>query len=415
MTVKAARRGRNREADTARRAGGGVLFVDREQPRAIAQAAVRRTDRAGVRRGRRHQRLQSDPRGARWRKIDFTRTAVGKHLLLGGDNLDLTLAWLAETKLGKQLSIRQRSGLRRQCSAAKELLLCDPKLRERRDQRAGQRFVADRGNAEDGDHARGGSGTGARRLPALTPRGEKPKEEKRSLFRELGLPYVSDPAISRHLCGVPRIGGPVARRHPVQRRFLHPRNLRERVADILESWYGKRPEISRIAIWISRWRAARLITPMCGRPARASRARRFAARLLYRAHDEAVPGRLPRAARRGRRRHRLKWTAKTCNWSPTNRWLSGSEFANPYRRQARRSGEVCRRRRDLPHAPLEGGHPFRQGRGAPGAGEAGGGLTEIGTLESWCDSKVSENRWRLQFQLRKAAARAARRGDRRRW
>src|SRR5216684_973733 len=52
-------------------------------------------------------------------KIEFTRTAVGKHLLLGGDNLDLTLAWLVEAKLGKQLSIRQRSGLRRQCAAAR--------------------------------------------------------------------------------------------------------------------------------------------------------------------------------------------------------------------------------------------------------------------------------------------------------
>ena len=43
--------------------------------------------------------------------VEFTRTAVGKHLLLGGDNLDLTLAWLVETKLGVPLSIRQRSGL----------------------------------------------------------------------------------------------------------------------------------------------------------------------------------------------------------------------------------------------------------------------------------------------------------------
>src|SRR6202166_19149 len=50
-------------------------------------------------------------------KIEFTRTALGKHLLLGGDNLDLTLAWLAETKIAKPLSIRQRSALRRQCSA----------------------------------------------------------------------------------------------------------------------------------------------------------------------------------------------------------------------------------------------------------------------------------------------------------
>ena len=62
-------------------------------------------------------------------RVDFTRTAVGKHLLLGGDNLDLTLAWLVESKLGKQLSIRQRSALRRQCAAAKEKLLSDPHLK----------------------------------------------------------------------------------------------------------------------------------------------------------------------------------------------------------------------------------------------------------------------------------------------
>src|SRR5689334_24711935 len=62
-------------------------------------------------------------------RIDFTRTAVGKHLLLGGDNLDLTLAWLVESKLGKQFSIRQRSALRRQCAAAKEKLLSDANLK----------------------------------------------------------------------------------------------------------------------------------------------------------------------------------------------------------------------------------------------------------------------------------------------
>ena len=62
-------------------------------------------------------------------RIDFTRTAVGKHLLLGGDNLDLTLAWLVESKIGKTLSLRQRSGLRRQCAAAKERLLADPNLK----------------------------------------------------------------------------------------------------------------------------------------------------------------------------------------------------------------------------------------------------------------------------------------------
>ena len=36
-------------------------------------------------------------------RVEFTRTAVGKHLLLGGDNLDLTLTWLVESKLGRTL------------------------------------------------------------------------------------------------------------------------------------------------------------------------------------------------------------------------------------------------------------------------------------------------------------------------
>ena len=36
----------------------------------------------------------------------------------------------------------------------------------------------------------------------------------------------------------------------------------------------------------------------------------------------------------------------------------------------------------------------------------GARLTEIGTLESWCESKISDNRWRLQFELRKQAKEA---------
>ena len=34
----------------------------------------------------------------------------------------------------------------------------------------------------------------------------------------------------------------------------------------------------------------------------------------------------------------------------------------------------------------------------------GAKLTEVGTLEIWAESKTSEHRWRLQFELRKAAA-----------
>jgi len=176
-------------------------------------------------------------------KIDFIRTAVGKHLLLGGDNLDLTLAWLAESKIGKQLSIRQRSGLRRQCSAAKEILLCDPR-----------RHSVEINVLGGGSSIIGGTlKTEITRDEALeltlegflplTPRGERPKEEKRSLFRELGLPYVSDPAVSRHLSAFLESAGQVPDAILFNGGFFIPEICRTRVADILENWYGRRPEI----------------------------------------------------------------------------------------------------------------------------------------------------------------------------
>ncbi|MDE3196665.1 MAG: molecular chaperone DnaK, partial [Acidobacteriota bacterium] len=61
------------------------------------------------------------------------------------------------------------------------------------------------------------------------------------------------------------------------------------------------------------------------------------------------------------------------------------------------------------HAPLEAVIRFGKGGERQVPVKLGARLTEIGTLETWCDSKVSENRWRLQFQLRKAAAKTNRR------
>src|SRR5262249_53133739 len=62
-------------------------------------------------------------RGAR----AFERIAIGDHLLLGGDNVDIALAAIVEQKIASaysaaRLAITQRSSLRRQCSAAKELM-----------------------------------------------------------------------------------------------------------------------------------------------------------------------------------------------------------------------------------------------------------------------------------------------------
>src|SRR5438094_8342666 len=175
--------------------------------------------------------------------VNFTRTAVGKHLLLGGDNLDLTLAWLVETKLGVPLSIRQRSGLRRQCSAAKEKLLNDPHLK------GVEITVLGTGSSLIGKSLK----TEILREEALelalegflpmSERGEAPKDEKRSLFRELGLPYVSDPAVTRHLNAFLEPTGQAPDAILFNGGFFIPEILRARVADVVGQWYGRRPEI----------------------------------------------------------------------------------------------------------------------------------------------------------------------------
>ena len=78
LTVMAAREAGLEKVDATGGARGGVLFVDREQSGAIAQEAVRRPGGAGVRCGRRHQRLQPDPGLARRRSGQFHAHSGGK-------------------------------------------------------------------------------------------------------------------------------------------------------------------------------------------------------------------------------------------------------------------------------------------------------------------------------------------------
>ncbi|HEX5431797.1 MAG TPA: molecular chaperone DnaK, partial [Bryobacteraceae bacterium] len=56
------------------------------------------------------------------------------------------------------------------------------------------------------------------------------------------------------------------------------------------------------------------------------------------------------------------------------------------------------------HAPLHAVLRFGKTGERTVPVKLGARLTEVGTLEIWADSKISEHRWRLQFQLRKAAA-----------
>jgi len=342
--------------------------------------------------------------------VDFTRTAVGKHLLLGGDNLDLTLAWLVETKLNAKLSIRQRSGLRRQCSAAKERLLNDPELQS-----------ADIAIAGSGSSLIGRSlkSTILREealelaLDGFLPfseRHEPPQEEKRSMFRELGLPYVSDPAVTRHLNAFLEGAGQAPDAILFNGGFFIPQILRDRVADVVGRWYGRRPEIlenSELDLAVARGAAYYSYVRSTGS---GILVRGGLPRTYYIGLGEAREGRFPAVCLvpRGAEEGAAVEIDNDALQLVANRPVSFRLYSS-LTRQGDRLADVVEFAAGDPelhvHAPLDA--TIRFGKKAEERlipVKLGARLTEIGTLETWCESKISDNRWRLQFELRKEAA-----------
>ncbi len=347
--------------------------------------------------------------------VNFTRTAVGKHLLLGGDNLDLTLAWLVETKLGAQLSIRQRSALRRQCSAAKEKLLNDANLK------SVEITVLGAGTALVGRSLK----SEILREEALelalegflpfTERGEAPKEEKRSLFRELGLPYVSDAAITRHLNAFLEPTGQTPDAILFNGGFFIPEILRTRVADVVERWYGRRPEIlenSELDLAVARGAAYYSYVRSTGSGVLV---RGGLPRTYFIGLGEPGEGKFPAVCLvpRGAEEGSAIEIDNGALQLVANRPVSFRLYSS-LSRTGDRVGDVVEFAADDPelhmHAPLDA--VIRYGKKAEERlipVKLGARLTEIGTLETWCESKTGDNRWNLQFELRKKAAAVAER------
>lgn len=134
--------------------------------------------------------------------LALERVAVGEHILLGGDNMDLALARLLQQRLeasGHRIDTWHLHGLWHQCRLAKEALLADPTQAERPVTLLG----------------RGSRLIGATMTTALTrddmdqvlregffpavPSSDVPARQRRVGLQELGLPYAADTAVTRHL------------------------------------------------------------------------------------------------------------------------------------------------------------------------------------------------------------------------
>jgi molecular chaperone DnaK (HSP70) len=184
----------------------------------------------------------------------LSRIGVGNHLILGGDNMDLALAHLAESRLGdsQRLSAGRLAQLTERCRAAKEQLLA----LDAPDEVAVTML---------------GSGSrliGASRSATITKAdverivldgffpsnaAQEGPQRARAGIVEFGLPYASDPAITRHLAGFLRQHAQAARealgidddgRLPIPDTLLlnggvfRGEALARRLADVLSAWRG---------------------------------------------------------------------------------------------------------------------------------------------------------------------------------
>ncbi len=135
-------------------------------------------------------------------KLELVRIAVGDHILLGGDNMDLALAHLIKARLeaeGKSVDRWQMASLAHACRAAKERLLSEAELG------AVPIVVAGRGSQLLGGSLRTElSRADVERvlIDGFFPRvgaSDKPAARARVGLTQLGLPYAADPAVSKHL------------------------------------------------------------------------------------------------------------------------------------------------------------------------------------------------------------------------
>lgn len=189
--------------------------------------------------------------------VALTRVAVGDHILLGGDNMDLALAYAVQQRLaadGKKLDAWQFNALTFACRQAKEQLFAEPKLKKM------PLVIPGRGSALIGGSIKAELAREelARVLvDGFFPRSavtDAPQMARRTGLAQMALPYAQDAGITRHLGAfLVRQARALASAHesPVSvqgKTFVHPTAvlfnggvfkaspLKERILEVLNSW-----------------------------------------------------------------------------------------------------------------------------------------------------------------------------------
>jgi len=354
----------------------------------------------------------------------LSRLAVGEHILLGGDNMDLALAYAVAGTLPQGmdgLDAAQRVGLGHACRAAKEALFADPKKAN------ATVSVLGRGSKVIGGAVKAELSRDMLNsvlvdgfLPRCEPT-DLPGRGRRVGLTEIGLPYAADPAITRHLArflgqqaGSLHTGGSMILPSAVlfNGGVFKSTELRARVLDVLSGWAGKPvPELQSTDLDLAVARGAAYYGQV--RKGRGVRIRGGVARSYYvglETSAPAVPGVAP--------------PVKALCVVPMG-MEEGTEADVPSSEVGLIVGEPAEfrflssttRRDDPLGAVLDRWSPEEIQELAPletalpvaGAGEAEGEVVpvrlhshvnEVGTLELWCQSTSDDRRWKLEFNVR---------------
>ena len=185
-------------------------------------------------------------------RLELERIAVGDHLLVGGDNMDLALAYAVARRLAEQgtrLDAWQMRGLWHTCRQAKERLLSGE------DTAAYPLTILGRGSKLIGGTLK----TELSReevdqvildgfLPACEP-SASPQKVAKAGIKEIGLAYEADPAVTRHLARFLRRqgAGEAETRLPTAVLFnggvMKAQAVRRRILEIISGWRsGETPE-----------------------------------------------------------------------------------------------------------------------------------------------------------------------------
>ncbi|MFA6009728.1 MAG: Hsp70 family protein [Desulfobacteraceae bacterium] len=191
-------------------------------------------------------------------ELDLERLCVGNHLLVGGDNMDLALAYTIARKFeqkGTRLDDWQMRGLAHTCRRAKEKILSDEQTE------AVPVTVLGRGTSLIGGTLREillQTDTDAVILNGFFPLcqpTDRPREQRRSGLRELGLAYESDPSITRHLAAFLAMNTKSDGTFDIPDAVLFnggvmkSAKIRRRILDLLSSWsttLGQTKEVREI-------------------------------------------------------------------------------------------------------------------------------------------------------------------------